>query len=299
MSIRVKEKEKADLEYNMLVGVLENINDLTYLESYLDLILIRSKSFSSYYTNTFELDEIINISKLTKRNILLDISIMLENKDINLLDEIISKLKDYQNIYYLYMDLGLYNVLKKYNIENKGIYDPRTLITNNLDCKFYLDYNMLSVGISNEITVSDMQKIIKDNDSKVFLRAFGYHQMFYSKRRLISLYGEHIKKNIEIDNLNMYLKEDKREDFYHIFESNKGTLIFRPYILSYLDEILDLNPKFVFLDDIFMDKNDYFKVIKLFDAKFKEKTLDYTLSDLKLTLNDGFKYKDTVYQKEK
>ncbi len=281
----------------MLVGVLENVSDLKYLETYLDFILIRSKSFSAYYNNSFSIDEIINISKITSKKLILDISLMLENKDMPLMNELVNKTKDL-NIYYLYMDLGFFKILKDNNIESKGIYDPKTLITNQLDAKFYLDFNMLGVGISNEITISDMKQIIEYNQNKIFLKSFGYHQMFYSKRKLISLYANHTNKDIKIDKLNMYLKEDKREDFYHIYESERGTLIFRPYVLSYLDEINELKPNFVFLDDIFLDKGTYFKVVKLFDAKINQKKIDYDLDSLNLKLEDGFKFKDTVYQKE-
>lgn len=287
----------------MLIVSLKEINELEKLYDLVDGIVVYTSDFSSFYNKAYNLDEIKEIYKLKKNlNIFIDLSQMMENSDINKLSQFLDSLEGY-DVNYIYSDLGVHQLLKDKGIENRGIYNPSTLITNEYDLEFYLNQNMLSASVSLEIPVKDIIQISEKNNHNLFLKSFGYHQMFHSKRHLIDLYLEHINKTHTIDNQNSYLREQKREDLYHIYQSNKGTILFRSYVINYIDYIKDIKPKFIFLDNIFINSNEFLEVVNVYSKYLKNiydlETSLSILNKLSFKIEDGFKYQDTVYQKEK
>jgi len=287
----------------MLIVSLNNIEELDYLNTYANGVVVYTNDFSSFYNKAYDLDEIKEIYKKKKDLMMfIDLCMMMENKDINKLSNFIDSLKDL-DLYYYYSDLGVHQLLKDKGLENRGVFNPSTLITNSYDLNFYLAQNILSAQISNEIPVRDMISISNANNHNIWLKAFGYHQMFHSKRPLISLYSDHLGRDIKIDTQNSFLKEQKRDDFYHIYQGKHGTLLFRSYVLDYLDEIKDINPKYVFLDNIFLNIDVFHEVVKNFalylEGNLSKEEARFNLNSLNLDVQEGFKINDTVYQKEK
>ncbi len=286
----------------MLIVSLSNINDLEYLNNLADGIVVYTNDFSCVYNKAFSLEEIKEIyEKKGNLKLFIDLSIMCENKDINDISCFIDEFKTL-DVYFYYIDLGVHQLLKEKGLENRGVFNPSTLITNSNDAKFYLRQNMLAVQVSNEITVSDQAKISESCNSNIWLKSFGYMQMFHSKRHLISLYEEHIGKKIEKNNYESYLREAKRNDFYHIFESNRGTLLFRHYVINYLNELDLIKPNYIFLDNIFIKNDEFRSVVKIYsdflNKKISKEEANSLIGELDLQIEDGFKFKDTVYKKE-
>jgi collagenase-like PrtC family protease len=287
----------------MIIASLENISYIDFYKTYANGIVVYTNDFSSFYNKAYDLEEIKEIyEKKDDLMMFVDVSSMMENKDILNLSKFIDSLKDL-DIYYYFSDLGVFQLLKDKGLGNRGVYNPSTLLTNHLDVKFYLDCGMLSCQVANEIPVSDIEKISKHNSNNIFFKSFGYHQMFHSKRNLISLYKEHKNLDFDIDPMNMFLKEQKRDDLYHIYQGNHGTLLFRSYVINYIEEILTINPCYIFLDNIFIDSDTFKSVLKTYSDFLTNKiSIDEALKNLSntgLDIQDGFKFNDTVYQKEK
>ncbi len=286
----------------MLIVSLSNKSDLEYLNNLADGIVVYTNDFSCVYNKAFSIDEIKEIyQNKGSLKLFIDLSIMCENKDIADLSSFIDLFKSY-DVYYYYIDLGVYQLLKEKGLENKGVFNPSTLITNSYDLDFYLRQNMLTCGISNEITVSDQVKMSESANGNIWLKSFGYMQMFHSKRHLISLYEEHKGEKIERNNYESYLREAKRSDFYHIFESKRGTLLFRHYVINYLNELDQIKPKYIFLDNIFIKDDVFMNVVKIYsdylNSKISKEEANELINKLDLKIEDGFKFKDTVYKKE-
>ena len=286
----------------MLITTLNNISDLEFLNTYANGIVVYTNDFSCVYNKAYSLDEIKEIYN-NKKDLLMfiDISCMMENKDIAELSNFIDSIKDL-DVYYYYIDLGVHQLLKDKNLENRGVFNPNTLITNSYDLNFYLRQNMLTCQISNEIPLVDQIKMSNSVNNNIWLKSFGYMQMFHSKRHLISLYEDHLNKKIERDNMNSYLREAKREDFYHIYEGNRGTLLFRHYVIDYLNELELIKPKYIFLDSIFINNDTYKEVVKTYSLylnnKLSKSDALNIINSLNLKIENGFKFKDTVYKKE-
>lgn len=287
----------------MIIANIKSFSHFKEIKDLCDGVILTSKysiSSNPRFSNE-EIDEVIEYANEIDKLVIIDISSLMTNEEIDNIDSFISIYKD-KNANFLYTDIGVYNVLKKYNIQNKGIYDPKTLITNSYDMNLYLDNGILAIGLSNEIPADTIKEIDSKKRGKTLIKVFGYHQMFYSKRHLISTYHEYKNINMPIDRLNTYIKEETRGEEYHIDESEYGTVIYRSYPISYM-KVLDKvsNVDFLVLDSSFIEEALFNKALAIYNDVLKGK-LDKDSASSQLLemfkIEDGFIYNDTVYVKE-
>lgn len=280
----------------MLLSAIYNMKELNKLNGLIDGAILNNKKYSLIYD---ELNLDLAYSFCLNNNILPIISL---NKMFypNELEEIKDVFNKYDKAKFLITDLGLFNIAKSLKIENKLIYNPETMLTNYLDLELYKNLGFDALAMSLEIPFSDVVLAKEKTNANLFYMVFGKRMMLYSRRKLLSLYKE--KANINIPNETLYLKEINRDDYFPIIENETGTKIFRSYIVSYLDQLDKIEFKYNYLDSYDIDFDIYKKVIIIFkdylDKKVsKEESLN-KLNALNLNINDGFKYKDSVYQKE-
>jgi hypothetical protein len=118
----------------------------------------------------------------------------------------------------------------------------------------------------------------------------------------IEIYQFAKKENLDIKRDNMYLIEEKRKDKYPLLETNLGTYIYRSYQLSLIKHIKELNLKYAYFESRFIEFDTYLKVLKIYNKYLNDEiNLDEAvnyISTLELNIEDGFTYKDSVYQKE-
>ena len=272
-----------------LVSMINNLTEAGMLSNYTDVFFLKN-----------DLVSVTNLEKLTKYNkdIILDFSCMVTPKDLN---EVIKKINlfiDFNCLFYI-TDLGLAYYFKEAGCIERVIYDPVTMITNSLDAKEYFDYGFNAIGISNEITLKDTKEIISKTKVKAFLQVFGYRIMFNSRRKLVSLYLDKINKHSKLEN--MYLKESTRNDFYPITEDEYGTKIYRSYCLNLLDGLLDLDLEYAFLTNLNNEFDKYLEVVKNYRNYLNGANLNECIdkfNTLDIKTEDGFKFKDSIYNKE-
>ncbi len=287
----------------MIIASIKSFSHFMDIRDLCDgIVLNTTYSISVNPTIDFEeLNQIIEYCNTYSKLCIIDISSIMDNKEIDDVKSFILEYKD-KNVSFLYTDIGVHQILKEMGIENRGIYDPKTLVTNSYDMNIYLQDNMQAVGLSNEITLDDVKTMIDNRVGKVWLKVFGYHQMFYSKRKLISVYYKYKGIDEYIPREEAFLKEETRDDLYHIDENSHGTVIYRSYVLSYLrdlDKIKDCD--YLYLDSAFIDEEDFALVLKVYNKTIKgEMYLDDALDYLNemFSIEDGFMYHDTVYKKE-
>ena len=273
-----------------LVSKINNIDELHIVSKYTDYIMI-----------PYELINIENVNKIIELNKtpILMFNLMVHPFEIEALTIQLLTYKDYNILYYI-TDLGLARILKTNHLISKTMYDPTTMITNSLDAANYYSYGFNSIGLSNEITVKDLGTIINKTNAKVFYQIFGHRLMLHSRRKLVSLYGQKIGKNI--DKSNMRIVEATRNDSYPIVENDKGTFIYRSYLISLLKEIKNLNLEYGFIESFNIKIENYISVLEIFYKYLNE---EYSLNQaiehltlLNLDIKDGFSYQDSIYNKE-
>lgn len=284
-----------------LIATLNNLERKEEILSLADGVVVYSSDFSSFSTLGLNKEEIINLINSTNKKVIIDIRFMLENEEISQITAFISFFKEY-NCDFICSDLGVVQIFIDLEMQKRVIYDPNTLITNSYDLGFYLKF-IDSAKISEEITLNDQLKMINMYPNRATKLLFGYHLMFHSKRHLISMYLKFLNKKQEIVNNDSYLIEQTRHDKYHIIETERGTALFRPYIINNSSELLSLtNLKYGIVSSLFIDNETYIKVLNIYrliiDNKINEEEGSLLISKLGLNIEDGFKFEDTIYQKE-
>ena len=257
-------------------------------------------SFSLLYKNNFNFEEAIKLLKNKNKKIILALDKIYQPFEIDNVEKFILKYKDLNYIYFYITDLGVYEILKGLNIEARSIYNPYTMITNYLDLDVYKNLGCDALSLSLEITLKDLILSYKKTNAPLFEMVFGKRIMFYSKRKLMSLYGNKINKELKKDG---YIKETERLDYYPIIENDNGTMIYRPYICSYLKYLNKLSfLKYAYFDSYNIPFDIYKNVLNLTN-KYLEKEIDINklkeeINKLNLDIKDGFIFNDSIYQKE-
>lgn len=281
-----------------IVCSIYQIEQLHRLKDTIDYAILMVPNISLNYMD-LDIDLAISYCLDNHIGIILAIDKLYLPKEIDLISKFIDK---YQNLcdYFYITDLGIGNLMITKKCQNKVIFDPKTMICNSLDLNIYNSLGFEALGLSSEITKEDILSIYDKTKANIFYQIFGYRLMFYSKRNLISLYE---KKNNALYPHEAYLKEATRNDYFPILENENGTLIYRSYLISYmeyLDEIKDL--KYGFIESYLLDLDKLEIITKTFKGLLnKEITIDMArLNILKLDLHieDGFMFKDSVYEKK-
>ena len=280
----------------MLVSAIYNMKELNKLNGLIDGAVLNTKDYSLIYDD-LNLDLAYSFCLNNKILPIISLNKMFYPNELDNIKEIYLK---YDKALFLITDLGLYHIAKSLNLENKLIYNPETMLTNYLDLKLYSSLGFNALAMSLEIPFKDVAYAKEEANANLFYMVFGKRMMLYSRRKLLSLYKE--KANINLPNETMYLKEVNREDYFPIIENENGTKIFRSYIVSYLD-LLDKDYfKYNYLDSFDINFDTFKKVVTIYknylDKKIDKEEAIKNLNELNLNIEDGFKYKDSVYQKE-
>lgn len=204
------------------------------------MVLAAEKTVATRTPVRFSWDEIVEIKKECQR-LGLKLGLMMNriffDEDI---EEVYQTLLKYKEIADRidYTDPAVYIEAKKLNMEHKLCYNPDTLMCNYRDVQFYQDLGIDSVVISKEITLEEMKEIARKTSGKTECIIFGYLNMSYSKRRLLSSYMDEIQKKEDVfDRRDLYLIETTRNGRMPVVEDEFGTSIYTDYVLAGLNEI--------------------------------------------------------------
>ena len=208
-----------------LICSLKNRDMLETVSKYVEGVVLGCK-YSFYSDKKYSKEEIneiyqIALQKNIKTYILLNL-VMHENY----VDEVKEFIESFKNeeVYFIFQDLGILNILLSLNKARYGIYNPLTMITNYRDLKEYEFFSLDAIGVSSEIPVKDVNKCTSISN-KVFYLGFGYHPMYQTYRKLLSLYKEH--SGLKFTNENLYLQEATRVDVRcPIIENEFGSVVF-------------------------------------------------------------------------
>ena len=285
---------------------IPNVDAFYKIKHLCDGVVITNKKFSSRYETSFSFDEILQIVKrcnTARMETYLLVDNIISDEDIPALRELIETFKD-TNLYYVFGDLAVYQILKEFNITKRGVYNPSTLITNYFDFLFWKEFKIRGLFPTLEITLTDIDIIGKNKKLKLFYKGFGMNVMFHSKRKLLSTYKEH--KNIIyyfVGSNDLTLIEETRKEAYKIIENEHGTHIYQPGIHNILPaiDIASDGLDYLFLDGTFLDWDKYVMAVEIYkDALLDMDRLNYynmKLEKLFDNLTYNFLLEDSIFRK--
>ena len=231
-----------------LVVIPSSRNDIDLLlKKKISELIIGIKNLSIY---AFELD-IDSILELSKNiNITIAINKMIHNSDLEYVREVLSKVKN-TSINILFNDLGVFNIIKELELDNKLIIYGEHLNLSMGSNTFYKKQGINSTYISSDITYKEINSIKEKTNMEVYYTVYGYLPIFYSRRSLLTNYFKYINKDKNSDTYFIFDKDDK----YMIKEKEYGTIIYSPLInlINELDKIKDIDKLVIdlsYIDDI-------------------------------------------------
>ena len=165
---------------------------------------------------------------------------------------------------YFFSDLGVMKLLEEMEIIHKGYFYSQTQIVSTLELKSYLEYKVKTVFVSKDLPINDIIKV--SSNLSLGVNVYGYRNLFYSRRKLLSSYKEEYSLKDKFAKSDKYkIRELKREAKSIIYEDDYGTYVFTSYIDNHINHLvlLDENKvEYVLFDDNFVSKEEFIKVIE-------------------------------------
>lgn len=237
--------------------------------------LSANQSFEVYYKDL----ELV-IDKIKNKEVILLINKMMHSSDIELLREVLKKVSTLKVDKIMYYDNSVYMLSQELKLNNIPlvIYQDH-LNLSILSNKFYNDMGINYTYISSDITKEEIRDIKLNTKSKLFITAYGYVPIFYSRRYLLSNYFEYIDKSYKKDVF--YLDNE-----YPIKESDFGTIIYSNKIINLINELDKLDfIDYIVMDSFNIDRQEFNEMVNKFINKDKIEDT-YT----------GFLDKKTIYK---
>ncbi len=118
-------------------------------------------------------------------------------------------------------DIGILQVLKEFDRPLVKILFLNHFNCNSISVNSYLE-DCDSVVVSSDLTFDETEKIVKKAKKPVVLFTFGYVNIMYSRRKLITNYNEYFKKNAsKVSEIANDLKQT-----FKVVENEYGTVVY-------------------------------------------------------------------------
>ena len=161
----------------------------------------------------------------------------------------------------LYSDLGLLEIFEELNILDKAVYDAYTYTTNKMDVLEYSNYNKYVVA-SNQISTDELKELTNKINKNIIIYGFGKSIVFYSKRPLITNYFKYRGLDLNSFDKDYNLKEEFREELYHIYEDEHGAYVYESKHYYLMNELKELqNVDYVIINSTTLNATTYKKVV--------------------------------------
>ncbi len=231
----------------MISNILIYVDDINRIDDYrkagVSAFLFALEGFCVGY-KTYSLEE---ISKVEVSNKYIILNRVLDCKDIDRLKELLPSIKDIKGL--IFEDIGVYNLVKDMNLGMELILFQNHFGTNARSVNFWLD-RVDSMFISNEITKEEVCTILDNVSKDVVLHLFGYNQVMYSRRLLLTNWSD----QFEIPNKNTNVIVDRATKVkFRVIENEYGTVMYSDKIFNG-KELLGLkNVKYYYVNTMLVD----------------------------------------------
>jgi len=140
----------------------------------------------SIYPLELPIEEIIELSENTDKEITIALNKMIHNKDLELVKTVLNKIKDSKIAKILFYDLGILNLAKEMNIDKELILSQEHLNASINSNNFYYKEGITNTYITSDITYEEVLDIKNNTKMNVYYTVYGYLPVFYSRRLLLN-----------------------------------------------------------------------------------------------------------------
>ena len=281
----------------LLVGLnSKNIPD--YLD-YTNSFIIGLKDFSINYQeySVEEIEKILN--DYHNIEVFVSINKNIFNSDLNLLEELLYRLNNLRIKGVFFYDLSILSIVNRNKLNIPLVWAAEHMTTNYNTCNYYYDKKVEYVYLSSEITKDEIIEIKEKSPIKLISFFFGYPDVSFSKRKLLTNYFLYNNLNKEKD---WYLITSDEEHSYLIKESSLGTRILYGKVMNGIKPFNDLMDivQYGILNEELMSHDVFIKALDIFN-KLNNKKIDVEeankeITDLVNSDDTVFYYKKTIYK---
>lgn len=281
----------------LLVGL--NKKDFSDYLNYTNSFIIGLKEFSINYAE-YELDEIIKLRE-NYPNIEFFISINknIFNSDLERLEECLINLDKIKVNGILFYDLGILYLWKKNNLTIPLIWGAEHMTTNYNTCNYYYDKGCEYVYLSSEITTDEIKEIKEKSNIKLISFVFGYPDVSFSKRKLLTNYFLYHNEKKEKD---FYTIKSDDNNKYFIKENNLGTRIVYGNVMNGIKPLHELRNilDYALVSNDLMDEDTFKEGLKVY-KEFVDNKIDVNnafdkIKELVNSTDTVFYDKKTIYK---
>ncbi|MBR1413563.1 MAG: U32 family peptidase [Bacilli bacterium] len=248
--------------------LLKKVQDCTFL--------FPLEGFCVGYEQCFKISEI----KISNAYIL--INRILDDKDLNVLENILKSIPN--NISgIIFEDLGVLELINELNLNVKKIY---YMIHNGLNYQSINEYLKMvdSVIISSDITKEEINEILDKTNKPCIIYTFGLNDLMYSRRTLLSNFDRY--HNLEIKRVSD-ITEPINNYKFKVMENDFGTIFYSGKYYYNKDLMLHKNILYNWVNPLFLDTDI---VVELVSRIINNQDLD----NLNIELDNTFLNKKSI-----
>ena len=292
--------QKEGVKLKLLVRVDDK--ELGKFQEFTNSFLIGLKNYSVSYLE-FDMEEIKELlQQYPDIELFVSINKNIFNKDLEDLKEKLIELSKLNIKGILFYDLSILSFVKSLNLKLDLVYHQTHMVTNYNICEFYSNLGVKYGYLSTEITEEEMEEISKKTKMKLMTYFVGHPIISHSKRKLVSNFYEHLKKE-NLNEVNI-MKEKGKDTKYYVEETELGTNILTGDILNGSKAFLSLKDKieYAILDAHFIEKDLFLEILKNYKENLENKLEDSLFLQKMESLigtYDGFFYQKTIYKVKK
>lgn len=254
-----------------LMCEISSFSELKKLSKYnqVKLVVLGCEFLSLNSTKKFdfnELENIIGYAHLHDIKVCLEAERLFHQDDIKYINLLFKNPVLSMIDYFMYSDLGFYQMMVERGWSNRLIYNAPTYMTNSYDVKLYQKLNNMVV-ISNQITSKELIEIANNVDDNLIIDAFGMACCFYSKRPLVSNYFVFKdRKPINYVGKVAKLQEETRTNYYNLVEDENGTRVFEEAHYALTNELEEIKKgNYLYIHHFEVKSNDYLNIVSLYN----------------------------------
>lgn len=206
--------------------ILIYVNDPQYIKDYchvgVSAFLFGLDAFCVGY-RTYSLEE---INKVNVSNKYILLNRVLDCASIDNLRELLPRLEGVKGI--VFEDVGVYQLVLDMHLSYELILFQNHFATNSASVSFWLD-RVDSVMLGNELTKEEILPIVENAKRKVCLHLFGYNQVMYSRRLLLSNWSKEFSIPYQDQNI---IEDVATHVRFRAYENAYGTVMYSDKIYN-------------------------------------------------------------------
>lgn len=271
-------------------------NILEYTKIGADAFIFGLKGYSSGYNNELTLEEIEELKNKYDIELYIAINKNIFNKELKDIENALITLDKLKVNGILFYDIAILSIKKRLNLSIPLVWNQTHMVTNYNTCNYFYNNGCNYGLLASEITQDEINEISNKTDMKLFLNIFGHQIMGYTRRHLVDNYfksigKERVKKSYVVKNNN---------EEYIVDEEDNGNAFYFGKPLNGSVVVPSINVDYLILNDNFIDKDLFMKILDLYKKLVNTKDLKYAKEiDNLVGDNRGFFYKKTIYKVKK